>query len=196
MPAEVGATPFASVATGGMLTVALRFPNPPFGASTGRSCFTTTAPSLLSHLRRSHLTPALRSPSYCNTRQFSTPVEINAVLRPSIPPFDSHQNYSDTRHAGNMAFSSKSSNPNPLLRLVRQRPFALFGLPFLGLVVFSSFALTTFTQTRYDLNDTKTRSVSKEEELGMSKDRKRVDIREEYYVSVLCRGRGSRWSCV
>lgn len=94
-----------------------------------------------------------------------------------------------------MAFSSKSANPNPLLRLVRQRPFALFGLPFLGLVVFSSFALTTFTQTRYDLNDTKTRSVSKEEELGMSKDRKRIDIREEYYVSVLCHGRGPRWSC-
>lgn len=83
-----------------------------------------------------------------------------------------------------MAFSSKSANPNPLLRIVRQRPFALFGLPFLGLVVFSSFALSTFTQTRYDLNDSKTKSVSKEEELGMSKDRKKVDIREEYYVSV------------
>lgn len=83
-----------------------------------------------------------------------------------------------------MAFSSKSTNPNPLLRMVRQRPFALFGLPFLGLVVFSSFALSTFTQTRYDLNDSKTKSMSKEEELGMSKDRKKVDIREEYYVSV------------
>lgn len=89
------------------------------------------------------------------------------------------------RKVDNMAFSSKSTNPNPLLRMVRQRPFALFGLPFLGLVVFSSFALSTFTQTRYDLNDSKTKSVSKEEELGMNKDRKKVDIREEYYVSVL-----------
>lgn len=82
-----------------------------------------------------------------------------------------------------MAFGAKSANPNPLLRMVRQRPFALFGLPFLGLVVFSSFALSTFTQTRYDLNDSKTKALSKEEELGMSKDRKRIDIREEYYVS-------------
>lgn len=50
VPAEVSATPFASVATGGTLTVALRFPNQPFGASTSRSSFTTSAPSLLSHL--------------------------------------------------------------------------------------------------------------------------------------------------
>lgn len=82
-----------------------------------------------------------------------------------------------------MAFSSKSSNPNPLLRMVRQRPFMLFGLPFLSLVVFSSFALKTFTQTRYDLNDSKQKQLSQEEELGMSKDRKKIDIREEYYVS-------------
>jgi cytochrome c oxidase assembly protein subunit 16 len=66
---------------------------------------------------------------------------------------------------------------------VRRHPFALFGLPFLGLVVGSSFALQTFTQTRYDYHQQKVSAVSKEEELGMSKERKKVDIREEYYVS-------------
>ncbi|TXT03885.1 hypothetical protein VHUM_04308 [Vanrija humicola] len=60
----------------------------------------------------------------------------------------------------------------------------MFGLPFLSIVVVSSFALKTFTQTRYDLNDQKVQSVSKEDELGMSKERKKVDIREEYYFSL------------
>ena len=83
------------------------------------------------------------------------------------------------------AFSSKSRGSNPLLNSVRRHPFAMFGLPFLSLVVVSSYALQTFTQTRYDLNDQKVQAVSKEEELGMSKDRKKVDIREEYYVSDL-----------
>ncbi|BEJ11337.1 hypothetical protein CspHIS471_0107590 [Cutaneotrichosporon sp. HIS471] len=78
-------------------------------------------------------------------------------------------------------FSSKSRSQNPLLSAVRRRPFALFGLPFLSLVVISSFALKTFTSTRYELNDQKVSAVSKEDELGMDKDRKKIDLREEYY---------------
>ncbi|KAL7420206.1 Flavin-linked sulfhydryl oxidase of the mitochondrial IMS [Cryptotrichosporon argae] len=78
-------------------------------------------------------------------------------------------------------FSSRSTRPSPLLDSLRGRPFLLFGLPFLSLVVVSSFALQRFTRTRYDLNDQKVQVMSKEQELGLSKDRKRVDIREEYY---------------
>ncbi|KAL1409815.1 Flavin-linked sulfhydryl oxidase of the mitochondrial IMS [Vanrija albida] len=81
-----------------------------------------------------------------------------------------------------MSFGSRSTKPpSALMSAVRRRPFALFGLPFLSIVVISSFALKTFTQTRYDLNDQKVQSVTKEDELGMSKERKKVDIREEYY---------------
>jgi cytochrome c oxidase assembly protein subunit 16 len=82
-----------------------------------------------------------------------------------------------------MGFQSRSTNPNKLVSAVRRRPFAFFGLPFLGIVVVSSFGLQTLTQTRYDLDNQKVQAVSKEEELGMSKERKKVDIREEYYVS-------------
>jgi cytochrome c oxidase assembly protein subunit 16 len=81
------------------------------------------------------------------------------------------------------AFTSKSRNPNKLVSAVRRRPFVFFGLPFLSLVVASSYALQAFTSTRYELNDQKVSAVSKEDELGMNKDRKKVDIREEYYVS-------------
>lgn len=89
------------------------------------------------------------------------------------------------------AFTSKSRNPNKLVSSVRRRPFVFFGLPFLSLVVVSSFALQAFTSTRYELNDQKVSAVSKEDELGMDKDRKKVDIREEYYVSVRVVGRGN-----
>lgn len=66
---------------------------------------------------------------------------------------------------------------------VRQRPLLFFGLPFMATMVAASFGLSTLTQTRYDYNSTKVQSMSKEEELKMRKDRKRVDIREEYFVS-------------
>jgi len=92
-----------------------------------------------------------------------------------------------------MVFQSRSRSTNPLVSSVRRHPFAFFGLPFLGIVVGASFALQTFTQTRYDLDAQKVQAVSKEEELGMSKDRKKVDIREEYYVS-FCGG-CARWVC-
>jgi hypothetical protein len=80
-----------------------------------------------------------------------------------------------------------STNPSPpdsstLTTSLRRRPFLLFGAPFLAVVVLSSFALSSFTQTRYDYRDQKVTAMSKEEELGMRRDRRKVDVREEYYV--------------
>lgn len=68
---------------------------------------------------------------------------------------------------------------------VRRRPLLFFGFPFLVTIVGASFGLANLTQTRYDYNATKVQTISKEEELRMKKDRKRIDIREEYFVSVL-----------
>ena len=65
---------------------------------------------------------------------------------------------------------------------VRQRPLLFFGVPFLATMVAASFGLASLTQTRYDYNATKVQTISKEEELKMKKDRKRIDIREEYFV--------------
>ncbi|GAA5833411.1 hypothetical protein JCM11251_003485 [Rhodosporidiobolus azoricus] len=78
-------------------------------------------------------------------------------------------------------FSSKPLNPSALSSSLRRRPFLLFGGPFLLTVVLSSFALSSFTQTRYDYRNQKVTAMSKEEELGMRKDRRRVDVREEYF---------------
>ncbi|GAA6030698.1 hypothetical protein JCM8097_006277 [Rhodosporidiobolus ruineniae] len=78
-------------------------------------------------------------------------------------------------------FASKPINPSQLTTSLRRRPFLLFGAPFLLTVVLSSFALSSFTQTRYDYRDQKVQSMSKEEELGMRRDRRKIDVREEYF---------------
>ena len=73
---------------------------------------------------------------------------------------------------------------------MRKRPFLMFGLPFLSIMVASSFALQTFTQTRYDYHASKVQTMSWEEELGIKNNRKKIDLREEYYVSGEQRLRG------
>lgn len=104
------------------------------------------------------------------------------------------------RDRSNREFACRSPAPNSvplthslphgsssLTLSLRRHPFTLFGLPFLSLVVLSSFALSGFTQTRYDYRDQKVTAVSKEDELGMRKDRRKIDVREEYWV------RSSSW---
>ncbi len=66
--------------------------------------------------------------------------------------------------------------------LLSRHPFALFGLPFIATMVAGSFFLTPATAIRYEKHDRKVRRVSKEEELGIGKGVRQVDMKEEYYV--------------
>jgi cytochrome c oxidase assembly protein subunit 16 len=70
-------------------------------------------------------------------------------------------------------------------RLSKQ-PFLMFGLPFLSVIVAASFVLTPATAIRYERYDRKVRQLSREEELGVGKGGRKVDIREEYYVRLPC----------
>ena len=89
--------------------------------------------------------------------------------------------------------------PSPLSQTLRKHP-AYFGVPFILIIVGASFGLQTFTQTRYDLHDQKVSQVcllpsvvkshvlmalqvTKEAALGLDKNRRKLDIREEYFVS-------------
>ena len=65
-----------------------------------------------------------------------------------------------------------------------KHPFALFGLPFLAVIIGGSFVLTPATAIRYERHDRKVRQMTREEELNVGKGRRKVDIREEYYVSL------------
>lgn len=64
-----------------------------------------------------------------------------------------------------------------------KRPFLLFGLPFMAIIVAGSFVLTPATAVRYEKHDRKVRQMTREEELGVGKAGRKVDIRDEYYVS-------------
>jgi len=48
-------------------------------------------------------------------------------------------------------------------------------------MVGASFGLQAFTQTRYDLHSQKVTQMSREQELGLDRNRKKFDVREEYF---------------
>lgn len=67
--------------------------------------------------------------------------------------------------------------------LMAKHPFLLFGLPFMAVIIGGSFVLTPATAIRYERQDRKVRQMTRQEELGVGKSGRKVDIREEYYVS-------------
>ena len=80
--------------------------------------------------------------------------------------------------------SYASTLPAKYRAALAKHPFALFGLPFIATMVLGSFFLTPATALRYERHDRKVRQLTKEEELGIGKDKRKIDLREEYYVSV------------
>lgn len=50
-------------------------------------------------------------------------------------------------------------------------------------MVLGSFFLTPATALRYERFDRKVKQLSKEEELGIGKNKRKIDLRDEYYVS-------------
>lgn len=65
-----------------------------------------------------------------------------------------------------------------------KHPFALFGLPFVATMVLGSFFLTPATALRYERHDRKVKQLSEDERLGIGKDKRKIDMKEEYYVSL------------
>ncbi|KAK4176894.1 putative cytochrome c oxidase-assembly factor cox-16 [Triangularia setosa] len=65
--------------------------------------------------------------------------------------------------------------------MMAKRPFLLFGLPFLTVIIGGSFVLTPATAIRYERHDRKVRTMTRDEELGIGQQRRKVDMREEYY---------------
>ncbi|KAF8487926.1 cytochrome c oxidase assembly protein COX16-domain-containing protein [Russula emetica] len=77
-------------------------------------------------------------------------------------------------------FPSRPLSKSPLHLRLKKHP-ALFGVPFLLVMVGASFGLQAFTQTRYDLHSQKVTQMSREQELGLDRNRKKFDAREEYF---------------
>jgi cytochrome c oxidase assembly protein subunit 16 len=66
-----------------------------------------------------------------------------------------------------------------------KHPFLLFGLPFISVIVAGSFVLTPAAAVRYEKHDRRVRQMTKEEELGVGKAGRKVNMKDEYYVSLL-----------
>ena len=87
-------------------------------------------------------------------------------------------------------FQSKKFRPSSSANTIASKyraslarhPFALFGLPFIVTMVAGSFFLTPATAIRYEKHDRRVQRLSKEEELGIGKNARKVDMKEEYYV--------------
>jgi cytochrome c oxidase assembly protein subunit 16 len=67
--------------------------------------------------------------------------------------------------------------------LMAKHPFLLFGLPFMSVIIGGSFVLTPATAVRYEKHDRKVRQMTRDEELGVGKTKRRVNMKDEYYVS-------------
>lgn len=67
--------------------------------------------------------------------------------------------------------------------LMSKNPFLFFGLPFMAVIIGGSFVLTRATAIRYERQDRKVRQMTREEELGVGKSGRKVNIKDEYYVS-------------
>ncbi|GAM91486.1 hypothetical protein ANO11243_095370 [Dothideomycetidae sp. 11243] len=74
-----------------------------------------------------------------------------------------------------------STSAQRLRAAVARHPFLLFGLPFIATMVAGSFFLTPATALRYERHDRKVKQLTQEEGLGIGKDKRKVDLREEYY---------------
>merc|ERR1711939_555672 len=77
--------------------------------------------------------------------------------------------------------SSDTSLPARYRAALARHPFALFGLPFIATMILGSFFLTPATALRYERHDKKIKQLSETEALGMGKDKRKIDLREEYY---------------
>lgn len=93
-------------------------------------------------------------------------------------------------HIAAMQFSSKSFRatlPNSIAakyrKALQKHPFALFGLPFLATIVAGSFMLTPATALRYERYDRKNQQITQEEAMGLGQNRRKVNMKDEYYVS-------------
>lgn len=69
--------------------------------------------------------------------------------------------------------------------LLSKHPFLTFGLPFLAVIISGSFVLTPATAVRYEKHDRKVRQMTKNEELNVRRAPRKVDMKDEYYVSLL-----------
>lgn len=68
---------------------------------------------------------------------------------------------------------------------LKKHHFLLFGLPFFATLFFGSIYLSEFTQVKYTNYDNKVRMMDEEEALSIGRNKRKVNMKDEFYVSIL-----------
>lgn len=111
------------------------------------------------------------------TLQSTTPVAIFNLAKSDKMAVFGNKKFRSSKEQNTVAARYRS--------LLSRHPFALFGLPFIATMVAGSFFLTPATAIRYEKHDRRVRRMTKDEELGIGKAGRKVDMTEEYYASLL-----------
>lgn len=99
---------------------------------------------------------------------------ITITITITMPTFQ-NKTFRSSADAGKIGMKYRS--------LIGKHPFLTFGLPFIAVIVAGSFVLTPATAIRYEKHDRKVRQLTKDEELNVRRAARKVDMKEEYYVS-------------
>ncbi|KAI9298955.1 hypothetical protein K502DRAFT_322567 [Neoconidiobolus thromboides FSU 785] len=76
---------------------------------------------------------------------------------------------------------------------IQKNPFLFFGLPFITIIVGASFAATNFTQTRYDYQKTRLKTLKKKDMLKLDENKRQVNLQEEYWKLMESRDNLENW---
>jgi cytochrome c oxidase assembly protein subunit 16 len=66
-------------------------------------------------------------------------------------------------------------------KLVKKNSFVFFGLPMMLSIALGSIFLTSVTSLRYERRDEKVQEMGEEEALNLINNRRKVNIKDEYY---------------
>ncbi|GMM31111.1 Cox16 protein [Martiniozyma asiatica (nom. inval.)] len=66
-------------------------------------------------------------------------------------------------------------------KLVKKNSFLYLGLPMMLSIAMGSILLSNFTALRYERRDEKVKEMGEDEALSLIKNRRKVDIKDEYY---------------
>lgn len=66
-------------------------------------------------------------------------------------------------------------------KLVKKNHFLFFGLPMMLSIAYGSYILSDFTALRYERQDEKVKELDENEALSIINNRRKVDIKDEYY---------------
>lgn len=67
------------------------------------------------------------------------------------------------------------------LARMRKNSFIYFGIPFFAMMLLGTHFMTQFAAVRYEQHDRKQTEVTSEEALQMHTNKRKVDMREEFY---------------